>query len=600
MPIQTRTSRPDTPTALLSQWAHEAPSDTATFHRLPSGEWVPTTTAALWAEVQRAASAFRGLGLQPHERVAIMARTCREWQVAELGVLLAGAAVVGIDAHAAAEQAGRILDHAQVVGLVVDRADHLAKVPPHVQARLKFVIAFDGASAAAKVAAWQDVIASPETVLDSDDTGFSSDRPAMLIYTSGTTGDPKGIEYSHRQIMAACWSMFDEFPDFRQSRLACWLPMAALFQRMINVVACASRSVTYFVEDPREIMTRLPEIKPTVFTAVPRFYEKVYEGIQERLTTQTPLRQRLANFALTAGGEWAVAVRRGLRPRLGLRIRHAIADRLVLRRIRAAMGGEIRWMISGSAAAPVWLLEFFHGIGLLVLEAYGITENPVPVSANRPDAYRFGSVGRPFRINATRIADDGEVLVKGPALFGGYLSEGRPAERMTTEGYYRTGDYGRVDADGFLYLTGRIAEMMKTSTGRRISPVAVEAIYRESRYIDQIVVVGNDRPFLSALIVLNRVAVDAEPPRSVESVRELIREDLERLGVRLSSSEQIRAFRILPEPLSIERGELTSTLKLRREQIEVRHAAEISSMYERSTAGSRSGRPASVSSGGVR
>jgi long-chain acyl-CoA synthetase len=255
------------------------------------------------------------------------------------------------------------------------------------------------------------------------------------------------------------------------------------------------------------------------------------------------------------------------------------------------MGGEIKWMLSGSAAAPVWLLEFFHSIGLLVLEAYGITENPVPIAVNRPDAFRFGSVGRPFAMNQLRFDEHNEVLVKGPALFGGYLGEGPPKDRYTSDGYYRTGDYGRLDEDGFLFLTGRVAEIIKTSTGRRISPAAIEGVYRQSRYIDQIMVVGNNRPHLVALIVLNAVATPAgQVPANTQTLPgadgatsrdrvELIEKELNSLGQRVARHERIHAFTVLSAPFSVENGELTPTLKFRRDRIEARYADAIDNMY---------------------
>jgi long-chain acyl-CoA synthetase len=239
------------------------------------------------------------------------------------------------------------------------------------------------------------------------------------------------------------------------------------------------------------------------------------------------------------------------------------------------MGGEIRWMISGSAATPTWLLEFFHSIGLLLLEAYGISENPVPIAANRCDAFRFGSVGKPFALNQIRLADGGEVLVKGPAMFRGYLVDGRRDDRYTPDGYYRTGDYGRLDSDGFLYLTGRADELIKTSTGRRVSPVAVEAVYARSRYVDQIIVVGNDRPHLCALVVVNRDSVGAS-----RSVMDLLRTDFTLLGAQLAPHEQIRAFVVLSSPFSVENGELTLTLKPRRARIEANHREVIDAMYD--------------------
>jgi long-chain acyl-CoA synthetase len=263
------------------------------------------------------------------------------------------------------------------------------------------------------------------------------------------------------------------------------------------------------------------------------------------------------------------------------------------------MGGEVSWMISGSAAAPLWLLEFFHGIGLPLLEAYGITENPVPVAANRRNMFRLGSVGRPFALNDVRISPDGEVIVKGPAMFSGYLGEGMPAACLTADGYYRTGDIGRFDADGFLYLTGRLNEIVKTSTGRRVSLAAVEGVYRRSPYIDQIVIVGANRPYLVALIGTNNDAASATlrtaPERTGGALLDLVEQELASLGAALPAHEQLGAFALLPGPLSVEAGELTANLKPRRDAIAARHAPVIDAMYggHDIPAGRRCGRRAS-------
>ena len=587
--------RPDVVPDLLRLRAQRHPTGIATFHRV-DGEWIPTTWSALWMDVQRTSAAFRGLGLRRGDRVAILARTCREWQVAEFAALLSGAAVVGLDAHASDEQVAWILGDAQVAAVVADTPQNAARAAAGARSPLKFLVAFDGdpqSPLPVESRAWRD-LKSDESAVPAQPMPDSNDI-AMLIYTSGTTGTPKGIEYSHRQLMTSCWCTVDEFPDLGESnRVLCWLPMGPLFQRVLNLVAFASRSVTFFVEDPREIMARIAEVRPTTFASVPRFYEKLHDGIQERLAAQAGVRKRLIDAALAAGAEWSRCVRSGSRPSWTLRMRRAFLDALVLRQIRSVMGGQIKWMISGSAAAPVWLLEFFHSIGLLVLEAYGVTENPVPVAANRSHAYRFGSVGRPFRVNDVRIGEDSEVLVKGPAMFNGYRGDDRHAERLTSDGYYKTGDYGRFDDDGFLYLTGRVAEMIKTSTGRRISPAAIEAVYLRSPFIDQIVVFGNDRPSLVALIVPNMKAVEAalgHPPPSdmTGAVRNMIGSQLERFGQALSPYERVRGFAILDAPLSMANGDLTSNLKLRRRHIESRYAALIDAAYPStvvSTAGS--------------
>ncbi len=438
-----------------------------------------------------------------------MARTCREWQVAEIGALLSGAVVVGIDVHAAPEQAAWLLAHSKASALIVDDAETLRKLSADLTEPLKFSSTFFGSDTSGRACSWQDCMTAslgkPSQPVEEPDAADA----AVIIYTSGTTSKPKAIEYSHEQLVSSCWAMLDEFPDFGRERFVCWLPMSALFQRMMNLLAFATDSTTYFVEEPRTIVSRLGEIRPTVFTSVPRFYEKLYDGIQQQIASQSGVRKLLLERALASGAAWSRTERAGVAPTWRLRTGHAILDGLVLRRVRAVMGGEVKLIISGSAPAPLWLLEFFHGLGLPILEAYGVTENPVPVSANRPSEYRFGSVGRPFAVNHVRIDANGEVLVKGPAAFHGYLGEERAVESFTADGYYRTGDFGYFDSDGFLYLTGRVADIIKTSAGRRISPLAIEGIYRQSRHVDQIIVVGNNRPHLVALVSLNLEAVNA-------------------------------------------------------------------------------------------
>lgn len=587
----TTDSRSLTSIDLIRGRATSSPSGIATYHRDPSGTWVPSTWGSLWQDVERAAAALRTLGLQRGDRLAIMSHTCREWQIAEFAAALVGAVVVGIDAHGSPQQAEFIIARACAVGLIADEQTTLNRISPDTLARFRFVLLFRRDSEhGPSVQTWDHALASASDARPSTAGAPQPDDPAVLIFTSGTTGEPKGIEYSHRQVMTAAWAMVDAYHTLAAGRLVCWLPMAALFQRMMNLVGFGNGSVTYFVDDPREIVARLPEVKPTALTSVPRFYEKVHDGIRERLDTQTGLQKRLVDRALRAGDRWSRATREGQSPGLLLTLEHSVLDALVLRRIRAALGGELKALISGSAATPVWLLDFYFSLGLPVFEAYGVTENPIPVAGNRPGDFRLGSVGRPFTGNDVRLSDDGEVLVKGPAMFRYYEGEARRPEHFTSDGYYRTGDSGRFDSDGYLYLTGRLSEIIKTSTGRKVAPVAVESVYGRSRYVDQIVVVGNNRPFLTALIAPNRTAIEAalnspraEQEREVEwdevAARDLVSSDLERLGATLAGYERIRSFAFLPNPLNIERGELTPTLKLRRARVEAAYRDLIERMY---------------------
>ena len=593
LPVPPSSSIPE----LLARLAEVEPTRVVSYHRTTARGWTPTTMADLHAEVRRVARGLARIGVEPGDRLAILSPTRREWQVGELAGLAAGGVIVGIDAHAPPAQAAWILDHSRATALVVDTPERLAALPALTVKRLRVVVTLPVPAHAERpegVVDWSDVLATGAVSGADDVVAPAGDAPATLLYTSGTTGTPKGIAYDHHHLLAACQSILAEFPDLRRPghRVPCWLPMAPLFQRMMNLVALAAGVTTFFVEDPRQIMGALREIRPTLFVGVPRFYEKLEGGIREHVTAQPAWRRRLIDHARRIGAEVASRRRRGAPLSPWLALQHRLADQLVLRRIREAMGGRIQWMISGSAPAPPWLLESLHAVGWLVLEAYGFTENTVPVAANRPDAYRFGTVGRPFAMNAIRIAEDGELLVRGPGLFRGYEGDGPSPQRFTEDGYYRTGDYARLDADGFLSLVGRTSEIIKTSTGRRVSPAHVEAVYRRSPLVEEIVVVGNARKHLAALITLDVPVVEAELRRAglpvpaagaelaaMPAVTALVARSLQACDDEIPESDRVRAFAILPRPFSLADEELTTSLKLRRQHIEARHAAIIDALY---------------------
>ena len=272
---------------------------------------------------------------------------------------------------------------------------------------------------------------------------------------------------------------------------------------------------------------------------------------------------------------------------------------MVLRKLRGVLGHRLRFIITGSAPTPVWLLEYFHRMGVLVLEAYGLSENAVPMAANRPEAFRFGSVGRAFGLNDLRIADDGEILVRGPGVFDGYVgNEVAPAEVFAPGGFYHTGDLGRIDGDGFLFVTGRKSEAFKTSTGRWVAPAEVEAIYKAIPYVEQIVVVGRGRHFPVALLTIDErllakcleasgratsVGPGRLDPASMPAIRSQIEADFDAAGSDLAAHERIRRFDFLPAPLTFESGELTPSLKMRRHVIEARHRRLIDHLYTETT-----------------
>ena len=570
------------------------PNSIAYCRRIGKSDWLPTTWNALSQEIKKTSAAFRQLGLQKGDRLAILSNTRREWLLAELAALFAGASVVGVDTNATTDLANFTLIHSDACALIADRLSNVQKLSSQTLRRLKFVVVLDNESTQNEFVNWKELCTPvDETAQDSVvPVNISANDPAIVVLTSGTTGGPKAIEYSHRQLLIACQSIIEKYPEIEEGdSTLCWLPMAHLFQRIMNLVAIARGMTTFFVENPRDTIECARQVHPSVFFGVPRFYEKLHEGICTRLESQSKLQRQLFKSALHFALNRSRAAKSANAVYFFHRILFVAFDRLVFHRIRRVMGNRLKFMITGSAPAPLWLLEFFESVGLPLIEAYGLSENVVPVAGNGPTDYRLGSVGKPFPTNEVRIARNGEILVKGPGVFSGYYRTDDSNSRFTSDGFLCTGDCGYLDDDGFLYITGRKSEIIKTSTGRQISPVEVERSYNRSPFFDHVIVIGNGRKHLVALVTLNSRVVEIAlrknnqelrrdgSKRDGRDVKDIVCGEFDRLGLELPQYARVRNFAILGEPLSIDRGELTSSLKVRRRQVEDRYATVIDELY---------------------
>ncbi len=508
-------------------WARAAhtPDAQAVFHR-QAGRWEGSSWREIRSATQRIAAGLARRGLRRGDRVAVMAPTSARWMVVEMAILCLGGVVVGVDPHAPPAEITHLLRRLDVRALVTDTPARLAEVPlPMLRASL--------GEGAADVSGWDDLLTSPAL----DAPGPAAGDPAMMLFTSGTTGVPRTIEYTHAQVLEALRAVRGALPELDATdRMIAWLPMANLFQRMVNLLAVSCGAATHFLDDPREILATIAEVEPTFFIGVPRFYEKLLAS------PEAPL-----------------------------------------------LGGKLHYALTGSAPIAKGVLEALRDRGALVLEAYGLSENVVPMAMNRLSAHRFGSVGRPLECNEIRIAADGEVEVRGPGLFRGYHGEPGPGERFTADGFYRTGDLGRFDDDGFLHLLGRSTDMLKTSTGHRVSPSRVEAVYTGIPGVDRLVVVGEGRPYLVALVVPNPMemaavlSVDAalEPADLAASsaVRAHLLHEIELRASALAPHERVRRIAVLPEPFSVANGEVTPNQKLRRRALAERHSAVVDALY---------------------
>ncbi len=564
-----------TVTALLAERAGPSRSEPVQWAEAAQGQWAPVTWSDLRSKVCAIAHGMRALGLEPGERVAVMAAGCPEWDQVHLGVLGARGVLVGLDTHASAAQLDAMMALARPRVLVVDDPTVPSRLGTDALGMLRAVVLVSanlgpGAAPAARTLSLAQLVdIGRHGAIDAWDEAREDD-PAWIIFTSGTTGLPKGLVYRHRQVLLAIDAILASFDDIAEgARLASWLPLSNPFQRIINLCGLARGAQTFYVTDPREVMQHLRRIRPQVFIGVPRFYEKLYAGILSELERTGPVRARVARWAMDIGVRQAALRRAGETPSMGLRLAHRAADRLVLRRIRAAFGSDLRYLVSGSAAMPSWLLERLHGVGLLVLEAYGLSECIVPVAANRAGAWRFGSVGRPMAGNSVRLASDGELLLKSEGVFDGYLGEADTSGMIDGQGWLATGDFAEIDGDGFIHLIGRKSEVFKTSTGRRVAPSAVEAMLRAVPGVENAAVFGADRQSL-----LGVVSLANEAKTSAAALQAGLRQALLALPDYLRPAGLVVSYR----PFTMEAGEVTGNLKLRRHGVRDNFAAALGAL----------------------
>jgi long-chain acyl-CoA synthetase len=560
--------------------------------------WRDVSWQSFADRVEAARKAFVHLGLARGGRVALMLPTSVAWEVMHHGAMSAGCAVVGFDAHDVPQRLAVMAEQAAIDALVVADVEQWTRLAAGGM-RVPLVLlagddvarpgnggpqALSGGVDSTRIASWPSALAAAQSADGAAPTSppIVGADTATIIFTSGTTGSPKGIAYTHAQVCLAVRTIADAFSFAGTgSRLLCWLPLSNLFQRMVNLSGLRQGAVTIMLADPRQVMDVVALVEPDVFVAVPRFYEKLHEGIRRRIDAMPAPARSAVDAAWRIARRARAAQRSGRVPRL-LALEHSAVDALVLRRIRAVMGSRLRCLVSGSAPMSRELLESFDALGLTVLEAYGLSENIVPMALNRLDDHRLGTVGRPIDIHEIDIRNDGRVLVRGPGVFGGYLGEPSADHRLNGE-WYDTGDLGHFDADGYLVLGGRSNDIIKTSTGRRISPIRIEQRLALVAGVDQVVVIGAGRKGLVALCI-HSAAANPDPTR-----RALIESQLRAAASELDEAQRPMAIGVTAEPFAIDAGELTPNLKLRRSAIAQTRAGLIELLYRRAETGSPGG-----------
>ena len=568
--------------------------------------WATTTWAALDAQVDALAARFVAAGIQPGDRVALVSESREEWVVADLAIVRAGATTVTLYPATDGAALDAQLADADVRGLVVERAaalTALAEVAPSRLAGGLLTLAFDegsGGEYTRVVSAAEPIRPELQAELRRRAEQRRAADAATVVYTSGTSGEPRGVVLSHAAIAFQTEALAHALTVGPEDRLLLLLPLAHVFGRIMVATQLRVGCTTAFAESLLASLDNAEELKPTLLGCVPRFYEKVHATLVTRVGEEGALKHGVFQWAVELGRRAARLRERGIPLDTKLAVQLRYADRLVLRRIRERFGGQLRFALSGGAPLAEDLCEFYHAAGITLLEGYGLTEACGATHLNTPDRYRFGTVGRPLPGVRVAIDDDGEVLIASPSLMTGY--HGRPretAEALRDGVWLATGDVGTVDADGFLTITDRKKDILVTAHGKKIAPQAVEARLLASPWLRQVVVCGEGRPYLVALVSLDegRLAAWAREHRVAfaeapghPALRSLLRDELRGLQARLPSYEQVRDLAVLARPLSLEGGELTASLKVRRRVVTERYAAVLDALYAEGAARLRAGR----------
>lgn len=554
--------------------------------------------------VELFALGLASLGIKKDDKVAIISENRPEWVVADMGIVTLAAVDVPIYPTLTPPQIAYILKDAEVKLVIVSNSlqlSKLLKIESDVKTLERIIIINEKTDQGhGKMLTFSQVFARGEEYEKSHPAFFREvlgrakpEDLLTIIYTSGTTGNPKGVMLTHQNLSSNMKAAAEIFPLNDHDTMLSFLPLCHSFERMAGyytAMACGA-SVAY-AESTETVSDNLLEVRPTVVTTVPRLFERIYTRITKQIDSSSLARRRIFAWAVSVGKQHAHARKTGSVPPL-LRMQHALADRLVFSKLKQRTGGRIRFFVSGGAALSRELGEFFEGVGIAIIEGYGLTETSPVLAGNRVDDYKFGTVGKPVPGVEIKIAEDGEILAKGPNIMRGYYNDPQAtAEVIDKEGWFHTGDVGMFDPQGHLMITDRKKHLFVSSGGKNIAPQPIESLFLQSRYIDQFLLVGDGRMFLTALIVpefdvLKSYAKSIGISFSGESdlvqredIRKVYEKEIQSLQKDLPTYERVRRFELLPEQLTLERGEITPTLKVKRKVVEKKYSALIEKMYQ--------------------
>jgi long-chain acyl-CoA synthetase len=553
-------------------------------------QYRPITYTELGRRVYAFARALHELGVRKGDRVSILAENCPEWAITDWATLCLGAITVPIYPTLTAPQVSEILRDSEPKVLVVSDKKQRRKACEAVEGTgLNPQMICIEPDSGSETPSFEQMLNQPGALTESELRALvdasQPDDIITFIYTSGTTGEPKGAMLTHRNLISnieAVLELIDWRPD---DVFLSFLPLSHVFERMGGhfLPIYAGLTIAY-AESLFTLANDMLEVKPTLMLGVPRFYASVMDRILASVRQMPPLRQKLFYRMLEVGKVYAQCWREGRSAPLGVRLQHAVLDKLVAAKIRERVGGRLRYFVSGGAALPKEVAEFFHAFGILILEGYGLTETSPVLTVNPPRAPRFGSVGKPIRGVEIKIAEDGEILARGPNIMLGYYKKPEAtAAAIDPDGWFHTGDVGYMDKDGYLYITDRKKDILVLANGKNVAPQPIENMLKQSELVQEAVVYGDGMSAPVALIVPNidalrafakqaGIEADGDALLNHDAIQKRFRQELERVNRELADFQRLKGFRLISKPFSIETGELTPTLKVKRRVVAEKYA----------------------------
>ncbi|CAN5822751.1 long-chain fatty acid--CoA ligase [soil metagenome] len=560
--------------------------------------WRSISYAELGARIQAVAKALVESGIREGDMVGIYSQNAPEWTVADFGILSARAVSVPIYATNNAGQAEYIANDAGLKLVFVDGQDRYDKVMSFVGGGPRSVVVFDRATKLSGEGSqyFDDFIrmgaaSTRDAEVEKGLESAAAADVATVIYTSGTTGDPKGAMLTHQNFFHQFRALDDRFDVGEADRSLCFLPLSHVYERAWSFYVFRCGAQNNYLADPKNVVTCMPEVRPTAMVSVPRLYEKICATVKDRIGKGSGPRRALFRWAMDIGKKYE-ARKKERRP-IGtlLAVRHRVADALVLSKIRDIVGGEKNFFSAGGAPLSQEIEEFFFAAGLLICQGYGLTETSPMVACNAPGAFKFGTVGRPILGCEVKIAPSGEILVRGGNVMKGYYKKPAATAEAFEDGWFKTGDVGAIDQDGFLQITDRIKDLIVTSQGKKVAPQHVESLFGSDPYVEHLAVLGDRRTYVTALIVpafaiLEQHARENGIPfasrQELVARKEIValyEQHILEVGKSLAGFEQIKRFTLLPNEFSQEGGELTPTQKIKRRFVEQKYRAVIDAMY---------------------